>query len=60
MYNVCKIGSKIGHFLGQKIGWKIEEKKHRFLGHFFTDRHADNLDNVEEININLVEKKLIM
>lgn len=51
---------KIKSFFGSKNGVENRGKKHRFLGRFFTDRHTDNLDNVEEKNIKIVVKKNIL
>ena len=54
-----KIGSKFSHFLGQKMGQKIEEKNIKFE-EIFHRQEIDNLDSVEEKNIKIAVKKNIL
>lgn len=54
-----KIWSKFSHFLGQKMGWKIEEKNIKFE-EIFHRQEIDNIDRIEEKNIKLTVKKNIL
>ena len=54
-----KIWSKFSHFLGQKMGQKIEKKNIK-LEEIFHRQEIDNIDRIEEKNIKLTVKKNIL